>query len=100
MRPLGNQFRFPTYEDVPELCPVLIVFVDQKRYAWHSPDVSQTRQSFWFNTLRFAVYSCVDKLAVVSKTDRYDVWSILVIQRRKPRNSGLLQDFLNCTRNL
>src|SRR6201987_4038634 len=96
---LWNQLRFPAYQNIPELCPVLIVFVDQKRHTRCCPDVSQTCESFSWNTLRFLVYRCVEKFADISKTDRHDVWSTLGIQSREPLNSGLLKHFANRTGN-
>src|SRR5580693_6477246 len=100
MRRLRNQLRVPTDQDVPELCPVFIVFVDQKCDSGHGPDVSQTCESFWCNTFRFLVYRCVETLAIIRKTDWHDVWSTLRMQRREPRNPGLFQFCPNRAGNL
>ena len=67
---------------------------------WYCPDVSQSRKPFRYNTLRFPVHCRVEDFAIVSKTDRHDVWSKLRIQGRKPRNPGIFQFRLNRVRNL
>src|SRR5271168_4502212 len=93
MRGLWKEPGFPAYQDIPELCPVLVVFIDQKRHAGHCPDVLQTCESFPWNTLRFLVYRRVEQLAVISKADRYDVRPTLGIRCCKPRNSCLFELF-------
>jgi hypothetical protein len=95
-----NELRFPPYEDVPKLCPVFIVLVDEKGYLGYSYDVPQTRESFRCDPLRFFVYSRVENFAIICKAHRHDVWSMPRIHRGKPRNPSIFQFCLNRAGNL
>jgi hypothetical protein len=86
-----NELRFPPYEDVPELCPVFVTFVDEKRYLGHCQDVSHTRESIWCHTFRFLVCGRIEDLAIVGKAHWHDLWSKLRIHGRKPRDPSVFQ---------
>jgi hypothetical protein len=85
---LRKQLRSAAYQDVPEAVPILIVIVDQKCHVGDGLDILQTFEPFAWNALGFQVDGRVETVAVKSKTDWYDVRSILGIQRRQSRNSG------------
>jgi hypothetical protein len=90
---------FSPDQDVPELRPILVVFVDQQRDVPPRSDVSHSDQALGGDPLRLLIHGRVERAAVIDKADRYDVGPTLGIDRRQVRKASLLESLHQATGN-